>query len=153
MVLDVRPELVEPPLLAVPVEPDRVEGHFVLAMALGRVALTKSKKDRVKYAVGIYEEATRALEIDPGQLELHGPWKAKLTQAVTRGLQPRGQLVLVSAITPTPAGEQLGIPPMASATEPVRRAASPLPGECLDETHPGYTCKSARRSRPCHAIG
>lgn len=65
---------------AASVHPERVEGHFVLAMALGRVALTKSKKDRVKYAVGIYGEATRALEIDPdhdGAHHIIGLWHAE----------------------------------------------------------------------------
>ena len=50
-------------------------------------------------------EVARALDIDPAHLELYGPWKAKLTHAATRDRKPRGQLVLVSAITPTPAGE------------------------------------------------
>ncbi len=50
-------------------------------------------------------EVARALDIDPAHLELYGPYKAKLTMAATRGRTPRGKLVLVSAITPTPAGE------------------------------------------------
>ena len=50
---------------ATAIDSNRVEGHFVLGMALGRVALTKSKKDRVRYAREIFEAATRALAIAP----------------------------------------------------------------------------------------
>lgn len=50
---------------AAALDSSRVEGHFVLGMALGRVALTKSKKDRVRYARAIFEAATRALAIAP----------------------------------------------------------------------------------------
>ncbi|MFN0178957.1 MAG: tetratricopeptide repeat protein [Gemmatimonadales bacterium] len=50
---------------AVALDSNRAEGHFVLGMALGRVALTKSKKDRVRYAKEIFESATRALAIAP----------------------------------------------------------------------------------------
>lgn len=65
---------------AIALHDDRPEGHFVLAMALGRVALTKSRKDRVKYAVGIYEAATRTLELDPDHDGAHhvlGLWHAE----------------------------------------------------------------------------
>lgn len=41
------------------------DGYFALGMSLGRVALTKSKKDRVRYAREIYDAATRALTIAP----------------------------------------------------------------------------------------
>ncbi|HXV40149.1 MAG TPA: formate--tetrahydrofolate ligase [Steroidobacteraceae bacterium] len=50
-------------------------------------------------------EVFRALDIDPGSLELYGRYKAKLPLAAFSGLPRRGKLVLVSAITPTPAGE------------------------------------------------
>ncbi len=65
---------------AVAVDDARPEGHFVLAMALGRVALTRSKKDRVRYAIGIYEAATRTLAIDPNHDGAHhilGLWHAE----------------------------------------------------------------------------
>jgi len=51
--------------LAIAADSNRVEGHFVLGMALGRVALTQGKKDRVKYAKEIFEAANRALAIAP----------------------------------------------------------------------------------------
>ncbi len=50
-------------------------------------------------------EVARALEIDPAHLEPYGHWKAKLSLKSFTGKPRRGKLVLVSAITPTPAGE------------------------------------------------
>ncbi len=50
-------------------------------------------------------EVVRSLGIDPGVLELYGRYKAKLPLKAFAGLPRRGKLVLVSAITPTPAGE------------------------------------------------
>jgi len=50
-------------------------------------------------------EVAKSLGIDPAHVEPYGHWKAKLTYPAFHGLPPRGKLVLVSAITPTPAGE------------------------------------------------
>ena len=50
-------------------------------------------------------EVARALDLDPAQLEPYGHHKAKLSLASFAGKPARGRLVLVSAITPTPAGE------------------------------------------------
>jgi formate--tetrahydrofolate ligase len=50
-------------------------------------------------------DVARALGIDPAQVEPYGHWKAKLALTSFQGRPPRGKLVLVSAITPTPAGE------------------------------------------------
>jgi len=50
-------------------------------------------------------EIARSLGIDPAHVEPYGHWKAKLALASFRGRPRRGRLVLVSAITPTPAGE------------------------------------------------
>ena len=50
-------------------------------------------------------EVARALDIDPEQLEPYGRWKAKLPLSAFMNRPRRGKLVLVSAITPTPAGE------------------------------------------------
>src|SRR5258707_15859796 len=50
-------------------------------------------------------EVAQALGIDPAHVEPYGHWKAKLALASFRGRPRRGRLVLVSAITPTPAGE------------------------------------------------
>lgn len=57
------------------------EGHFALAMALGRVALTRSKKDRIKFAIEIRAEAVRTLAIDPqhdGAHHILGLWNAEI---------------------------------------------------------------------------
>jgi len=50
-------------------------------------------------------EIAKSLGIDPAHVEPYGHWKAKLTYAAFQGRPRRGKLVLVSAITPTPAGE------------------------------------------------
>jgi tetratricopeptide (TPR) repeat protein len=58
----------------------QAEGHFALALALGRTALTKSRKSRLRYAAGIYNEATRAIELDPlhhGAHHILGLWHAE----------------------------------------------------------------------------
>ena len=50
-------------------------------------------------------EIGRALGIDPAHLEPYGAYKAKVSLHALNDRQPRGRLILVSAITPTPAGE------------------------------------------------
>ncbi len=50
-------------------------------------------------------EVARALELDPAHLEPYGNYKAKVSLHALNGRAPRGRLILVSAITPTPAGE------------------------------------------------
>ena len=50
-------------------------------------------------------DVARAIGIDPAALEPYGHYKAKLPLSAFVGRPNRGKLVLVSAITPTPAGE------------------------------------------------
>jgi formate--tetrahydrofolate ligase len=53
-------------------------------------------------------EVARGLGIRDDELELYGPWKAKVTMEAIERLEaerPRGKYVLVTAITPTPLGE------------------------------------------------
>jgi formate--tetrahydrofolate ligase len=50
-------------------------------------------------------QVARALDLASEDLEPYGLYKAKLRQGALAGRAPRGALVLVSAITPTPAGE------------------------------------------------
>ena len=57
--------------LAASIEPDRAEGHFALAVALGRTSLTKGTRDRVRYAKEIREAAQHTLRLDPGH---DGAW-------------------------------------------------------------------------------
>ncbi len=66
---------------AVAVNPNDAEGHFVLARALGRVALTLGVKQRVNYAKEIRLQALDALKYDslhPGALHVLGRWNAEI---------------------------------------------------------------------------
>ena len=62
---------------AVAANPNGAQGHFALARALGRRALTLGIRDRAKYGVAVREEALAALAIDPrhaGALHVMGVW-------------------------------------------------------------------------------
>src|SRR5262245_34447747 len=50
-------------------------------------------------------EVASALGISPTHLEPYGHFKGKIALAALEGREPQGRLILVSAITPTPAGE------------------------------------------------
>src|SRR5688500_14395271 len=50
-------------------------------------------------------EVAGELGLEPGHLEPYGHYKGKVSLQALAGRKPRGQLVLVSASTPTPAGE------------------------------------------------
>ncbi len=66
---------------AVAANPRDAEGHFQLAEALGRNALTMGVRDRVKLANEIHDEAMAALAIDPkhsGALHVMGVWNAEI---------------------------------------------------------------------------
>lgn len=61
--------------------PEGADGHFVLAAAIGRASLTKSKKERVRRAGEIRAEALRALAIDPEHHKTDhvlGRWNAEI---------------------------------------------------------------------------
>jgi tetratricopeptide (TPR) repeat protein len=67
--------------LAVQVNPGDAEGHFALARALGRTALTLGTRDRIKYATAIREQALMCLKINanhPGCLHVMGVWNAEV---------------------------------------------------------------------------
>lgn len=62
---------------AVQANPGDAEGHFHLARALGRKALSLGKKDQVKYAGEVRKEALEALRLDPksgGAQHIMGMW-------------------------------------------------------------------------------
>jgi tetratricopeptide (TPR) repeat protein len=62
---------------AVEANPADAEGHFHLARALGRKALSLGKRDQVKYAGDVRTHALEALKIDPksaGALHVMGMW-------------------------------------------------------------------------------
>jgi tetratricopeptide (TPR) repeat protein len=62
---------------AVEANPADAEGHFHLARALGRKALSLGKKDQVKYAGDVRTHALEALKLNPkhpGALHVMGMW-------------------------------------------------------------------------------
>ena len=66
---------------AIATRPDDAEGHFSLARALGRAALSVGKKQRVRYAKEVRAEALKTLSIDSlhaGALHVMGRWNAEI---------------------------------------------------------------------------
>ena len=66
---------------AVTANPGGADGHFILAVALGRTALALGSRERVKYAGEIHDEALAAVKIDPrhaGALHVLGVWNAEI---------------------------------------------------------------------------
>jgi tetratricopeptide (TPR) repeat protein len=66
---------------AVAANPNDAEGHFQLARAIGRNALTMGSRDRVKYAAVVRDEALAALKVNPkhaGALHVMGVWNAEI---------------------------------------------------------------------------
>lgn len=66
---------------AVAANPRDADGHFQLAQALGRSALTMGVRDRIKFASEIRNEALAALAIDAkhsGALHVMGVWNAEI---------------------------------------------------------------------------
>jgi len=66
---------------AIKVNPQDAEGHFSLARALGRRALSVGVRDRVKFATAVRSEAMEALQLNPnhaGALHVLGVWNAEV---------------------------------------------------------------------------
>jgi len=66
---------------AIAVNPQGADGHFNLARALGRTALSLGPRDKVKYATDVRAEALEALKTDPnhpGALHVMGMWNAEV---------------------------------------------------------------------------
>jgi tetratricopeptide (TPR) repeat protein len=66
---------------AVAANPNGAEGHFQLARAVGRNALTMGTRDRIKYAKEVRDQALAALAADPkhaGALHVLGEWNAQV---------------------------------------------------------------------------
>src|SRR4051812_10928991 len=66
---------------AIQLNPQGADGHFAVANALGRTALSLGKRDRVKYATEIREHAMEALRLNPrhdGALHVMGSWNAEI---------------------------------------------------------------------------
>ena len=67
--------------VAVALNPDGADGHYILAAGIGRASLTKGKKERVKRAGEIRTEALRAIELDPAHHKAYhvmGRWNAEI---------------------------------------------------------------------------
>lgn len=57
------------------------DGHYALAMVLGRLSRTKGSKERVRYAKLIFDEASRAIALDSthhGANHVLGAWHAEV---------------------------------------------------------------------------
>jgi tetratricopeptide (TPR) repeat protein len=66
---------------AIAVKPNDADGHFALARALGRKALSLGTMDRIRYAKRIRLEALEALKYDSlhaGALHVLGSWNAEV---------------------------------------------------------------------------
>jgi len=66
---------------AIRADSTRADGHYALSMVLGRLSRTKGSKERVRYAKIIFDEATRAVQIDSTHDNAHhvlGAWHAEV---------------------------------------------------------------------------
>ena len=66
---------------AVQVNGNGADGHYMVAVATGRVALTKGARERVRYAGVVREEALRATELNArhdGALHVLARWNAEI---------------------------------------------------------------------------
>lgn len=66
---------------AVAANPEDAEGHFALARALGRTALTLGSRQRIRFAAEVRAAALEALELNPthaGALHVIGVWHAEV---------------------------------------------------------------------------
>ncbi|HEY0930816.1 MAG TPA: hypothetical protein VGE27_12920, partial [Gemmatimonas sp.] len=66
---------------ALAMHPEKADVHFHVSRAIGRMAMSVSPRDRVKYAVHVRDHALEALERDPkhaGALHVMGVWNAEV---------------------------------------------------------------------------
>jgi tetratricopeptide (TPR) repeat protein len=66
---------------ALKVDSSDANGHFALALVLGRLSRTRGGKERVKFARIIYDEAARAVQLDSlhdGAWHILGAWNAEV---------------------------------------------------------------------------
>ena len=66
---------------AIKLDSTDANGHFALALVLGRLSRTRGGKERVRFAKIIYDEAVRAVQLDPrhdGAWHILGIWNAEV---------------------------------------------------------------------------
>ncbi len=66
---------------AVRVDSNGADGHYMIAVAAGRVALTKGPRERVRSARLVRDEALKAIQLDPqhdGAMHVMGRWNAEI---------------------------------------------------------------------------
>ena len=66
---------------AVAADSTGADGHFAVAAAVGRASLTMGKKERIRRAKVVREEALRTIELDPshdGAYHILGRWNAEI---------------------------------------------------------------------------
>ncbi|HET7423927.1 MAG TPA: tetratricopeptide repeat protein [Gemmatimonadales bacterium] len=66
---------------AVATDSTGADGHFAIAAAVGLASLTKGKKERIRRAAVVRDEALRALELNPrhdGAYHILGRWNAEI---------------------------------------------------------------------------
>jgi len=66
---------------ALRIDSTHAEGHYVVALVLGRLSRTRGGKERVRFARIIYDEAMRAVQIDStldGAWHILGAWNAEV---------------------------------------------------------------------------
>lgn len=57
------------------------DGHYMVAVATGRVALTKGARERIRFSRVVRDEALRAIELNPrhdGAMHVLGRWNAEV---------------------------------------------------------------------------
>lgn len=66
---------------ALAIDSTRADGHFALALVLGRLSRTRGGKERVRFAKIIFDQASRAIQIDStfdGAYHILGMWNAEV---------------------------------------------------------------------------
>lgn len=68
---------------AVRLQPGGAEGHYMVAVAFGRIALNKNPIEAIRFAAVVREEALRTLELDPrhdGAMHVLGRWNSEVSR-------------------------------------------------------------------------
>ncbi len=116
---------------AVALAPESADTHFILALAVGRLALFEGPRTRIELSREVKREADRAIELDPGHDGAHfilGRWHYEIA---TLGWFQKAMAKVIYG----------GVPPGAS----VERAADLFARAIdLDATRPGYHLEYAR---------